>query len=51
MINQTKINEIGLRFPDVSTKNVSGSSEQILTYLELPKQDTKVKQGNDYKIS
>uniref|UniRef100_A0A8W8NGZ6 Ig-like domain-containing protein n=1 Tax=Magallana gigas TaxID=29159 RepID=A0A8W8NGZ6_MAGGI len=40
-INQTKIDETGIRFPEISTNNVSGNFEQIPTFLELPKQDTK----------
>lgn len=47
-INQTKIDETGIRFPDISTNNVSGSSEQIPTFLELPKQDTKSEKGMDW---
>ncbi|XP_052714639.1 adhesion G protein-coupled receptor B1-like [Crassostrea angulata] len=42
-IDKTKIDETGIRFPDVPTNNISGSSEQISTFLELPKQETKVK--------
>lgn len=50
-IDKTKIDETGIRFPDVPTNNISGSSEQISTFLELPKQETKVKKGNDFNIS
>lgn len=46
-INQTKIDESGIRFPEISTNNVSGNSEQIPTFLELPKQDTKSEKGMD----
>ncbi|XP_065940926.1 adhesion G protein-coupled receptor B1-like [Magallana gigas] len=42
-INQTRIDETGIRFPDVPANNMSGSSEQISTFLELPKQEKKVK--------
>lgn len=49
-INQTKIDESGLRFPDVSTNNLSGSSEQTPTYFVLPKQDSKTEKGIKYSI-
>uniref|UniRef100_A0A8W8NH25 Uncharacterized protein n=1 Tax=Magallana gigas TaxID=29159 RepID=A0A8W8NH25_MAGGI len=47
-INQTKIDETGIRFPEISTNNVSGNSEQIPTFLELPKQDTKSEKAINY---
>nr|XP_034314353.1 adhesion G protein-coupled receptor E1 isoform X4 [Crassostrea gigas] len=47
-INQTKIDESGLRFPDVSTNNLSGSSEQTPTYFVLPKQDSKTEKAINY---
>eukprot|EP00105_Crassostrea_gigas_P040575 XP_019924723.1 PREDICTED: adhesion G protein-coupled receptor L2 isoform X2 [Crassostrea gigas] len=47
-INQTKIDESGLRFPDVSTDNLSGSSEQTPTYFVLPNQDSKTEKAINY---
>lgn len=38
VINQTKTDETGIRFPEEQSNNVSQNSEEIPTFLELPKQ-------------
>ncbi|XP_052693361.1 adhesion G protein-coupled receptor L3-like [Crassostrea angulata] len=38
VINRTKIDKTGIRFPDEELNNVSQNSEDILTFLQLPKQ-------------
>ena len=43
-INKTQLDKTGIRFPDVIS-NVPESSENLLTFLELPKQDTKAQNG------
>lgn len=46
-INKTKIDETGIRFPDLSSSNVSDDTEEFSTFLELPKQDTKAEKGRN----
>lgn len=38
VINRTEIDKTGIRFPDEELNNVSQNSEDILTFLQLPKQ-------------
>ncbi|XP_078332604.1 uncharacterized protein LOC111126761 isoform X2 [Crassostrea virginica] len=47
-INKTKIDETGIRFPDLSSSNVSDDTEEFSTFLELPKQDTKAEKAINY---
>ena len=44
-INQTKIDETGIRFPVVSPSNTSEITEKNPTFLELPKQNMKAENG------
>ena len=44
IINKTQLDKTGIRFPDVMS-NVSEGSEHVLTFLELPKQDSKAQNG------
>lgn len=45
VINQTKIDETGIRFPDEHSNNVSQNSGEIPTFLELPKQASNATKG------
>lgn len=44
-IDNRKIDETGIRFPDVASTNDSENVEERSTYLELPKQEAKVEKG------
>lgn len=44
-INEAKIDDLGIRFPDFTSKNVSDIPAEDSTFLELPKQDTNEKMG------
>lgn len=44
-INQAKIDETEIHFPDVTSTNPSHGSEESLSFLELPKQKAKVEKG------
>lgn len=46
VINQTKIDETEIRFPDEQSNNVSVNSEEILTFLKLPRQTSNATKGN-----
>lgn len=51
VINQTKIDERGVRFPDAKSTNISESSEEISSFIELPKQDAKSGKGINKVVS
>lgn len=44
-INQAKIDETEIHFPDVTSTNPSHGSEESSSFLELPKQKAKVEKG------
>lgn len=46
-IDNRKIDETGIRFPDVASSNDSKNVEERLTFLELPKQEAKVEKGTN----
>eukprot|EP00105_Crassostrea_gigas_P044287 XP_019928435.1 PREDICTED: latrophilin Cirl isoform X2 [Crassostrea gigas] len=47
-IDNRKIDETGIRFPDVASTNDSENVEERSTYLELPKQEAKVEKAINY---
>nr|XP_022287642.1 uncharacterized protein LOC111100229 isoform X1 [Crassostrea virginica]XP_022287725.1 uncharacterized protein LOC111100229 isoform X1 [Crassostrea virginica] len=47
-INEAKIDDLGIRFPDFTSKNVSDIPAEDSTFLELPKQDTNEKMEFNY---
>ncbi|XP_078333514.1 uncharacterized protein LOC111100876 isoform X4 [Crassostrea virginica] len=47
IINKTQLDKTGIRFPDLMS-NVSEGSEHVLTFLELPKQDSKAQNEINY---
>ncbi|XP_065942667.1 uncharacterized protein [Magallana gigas] len=47
-VNQTKIDETGIRFPVVSPSNTSEITEKNPTFLELPKQNMKAENAINY---
>lgn len=49
-IKQTKLDENDIRFPEVSSSNTSDNSNEMSTFLELPKQNINASKGN-YFIS
>lgn len=44
-INQAKIDETEIHFPDVTSANPSYGSEESSSFLELPKQKAKFEKG------
>ncbi|XP_065925905.1 adhesion G protein-coupled receptor B1 [Magallana gigas] len=48
VINQTKIDETGIRFPDEQSNNVSQNSKEHPTVLELPKQASNATKAINY---
>lgn len=44
-INQAKIDETEIHFPDVTSTNPSHDSEESSSFLELPKQKAKFEKG------
>lgn len=44
-INITKLDETGIRFPAVTFNSVSVGTEELTTFLELPKQSKGAKNG------
>ncbi|XP_078329616.1 uncharacterized protein LOC111112680 [Crassostrea virginica] len=47
-INKTKLDETGIRFPAVTFNNVSVGTEELTTFLELPKQSKGAKNDINY---
>lgn len=50
VINRANIDETGIRFPDEQSNNVSLNSEELSTFLKLPKQASNATKGkkNNY---
>ncbi|XP_065925841.1 adhesion G protein-coupled receptor B1-like [Magallana gigas] len=48
VINRAKIDETGIRFPDEQSNNVSLNSEEISTFLKLPKQASNATKAINY---
>ncbi|XP_078327350.1 adhesion G protein-coupled receptor B1-like isoform X2 [Crassostrea virginica] len=47
-INKTKIDETGIRFPEINSKNVSKESDVFSTFFELEKQERRVDKAMSY---
>ncbi|XP_078327327.1 uncharacterized protein LOC111116102 isoform X2 [Crassostrea virginica] len=47
-INKTKIDETGIRFPRINSKNVSKESDVLSTFFELEKQDRMIDKAMGY---
>lgn len=47
-INQTQVDEVGIRFPDVSLENDTKHIEDYSTFLQLPQQISITKKGINY---
>lgn len=45
-IHQTKLDENDIRFPELSSSNTSDNSNEMSTFLELPKQNINGSKGN-----
>lgn len=50
-INQTQVDEVGIRFPDVSLENDTKHLEDYSTFLQLPQQISITKKGINYERS
>lgn len=50
-INQTQVDEVGIRFPDVSLENDTKHIEDYSTFLQLPQQISITKKGTNYERS
>ena len=49
-INKTKIDETGIRFPEVTSKNSTEGSDTFSTFFELGKQKRKTDKGWHWKL-
>lgn len=50
-INQTQVDVVGIRFPDVSLENGKKHLEDYSTFLQLPQQISITKKGIHYERS